>query len=233
MVFFRSIDECWRRDENWAQHRMALADCAIGFGGGATGGKAGQYYVVTDNGDDAQNPAPGTLRYGVIQLRPLWIYFAKDMRIVLENELIFTSDKTLDGRGADVEIAYGPCLTLQYVSNVIIHGINFHHCTPGKPGRVRSSTTHIGYRRGSDGDAISIFGSNTIWIDHNSLSSCADGLIDIIRASTAITISNNFFSHHDKVMLLGHSDTYKADKNMKVSIAFNHFGAGLIKRMPR
>lgn len=36
-----------------------------------------------------------------------------------------------------------------------------------------------------------------------------------------------------QVMLLGHSDSYARDKAMQVTIAFNHFGEGLIQRMPR
>ncbi|XP_019098466.1 PREDICTED: probable pectate lyase 20, partial [Camelina sativa] len=52
-------------------------------------------------------------------------------------------------------------------------------------------------------------------------------------ASTAITISNNYFTHHNEVMLLGHSDTYTRDRVMQVTIAYNHFGEGLIQRMPR
>lgn len=34
-------------------------------------------------------------------------------------------------------------------------------------------------------------------------------------------------------MLLGHNDGFVADKIMKVTIAFNSFGPGLIERMPR
>lgn len=34
-------------------------------------------------------------------------------------------------------------------------------------------------------------------------------------------------------MLLGHSDSYVRDKLMQVTIAYNHFGEGLIQRMPR
>ncbi|KAF2292646.1 hypothetical protein GH714_026285 [Hevea brasiliensis] len=98
---------------------------------------------------------------------------------------------------------------------------------------VRSSPTHYGWRTMADGDGISIFGSSHIWIDHNSLSNCADGLIDAIMGSTAITISNNYFTHHNEVMLLGHSDSYTRDKQMQVTIAYNHFGEGLIQRMPR
>jgi hypothetical protein len=36
-----------------------------------------------------------------------------------------------------------------------------------------------------------------------------------------------------QVMLLGHSDSYTGDKQMQVTIAYNHFGEGLIQRMPR
>lgn len=38
---------------------------------------------------------------------------------------------------------------------------------------------------------------------------------------------------HKQVMLLGHSDSYVRDKIMQVTIAYNHFGEGLIQRMPR
>lgn len=98
---------------------------------------------------------------------------------------------------------------------------------------MRSSPTHYGYRTKSDGDGISIFGSKDIWIDHCSLSHCKDGLIDAVMGSTGITISNNYFSHHNEVMLLGHSDDYLPDTGMQVTIAFNHFGEELVQRMPR
>ncbi|KAJ8761772.1 hypothetical protein K2173_004583 [Erythroxylum novogranatense] len=230
---FNSIDSCWRRNSNWNSNRQALANCAVGFGQAAMGGKYGRVYVVITPYDDPVNPKPGTLRYGVIQTQPLWIIFSKDMVIKLENELIVNSYKTIDGRGAKVEIAYGPCITIQGVSHVIVHGISIHDCRPGKRGMVRSSPTHVGQRQGSDGDAIAVFASSNIWIDHCYLARCTDGLIDVIHASTGVTISNNYFSQHDKVMLLGHSDQYSTDKVMKVTVVFNHFGPGLVERMPR
>ncbi|KAF3451747.1 hypothetical protein FNV43_RR07843 [Rhamnella rubrinervis] len=227
------IDSCWRTKANWENNRQALADCAVGFGKDAMGGKYGEIYVVTSPADDPVNPKPGTLRYGVIQTQPLWIIFSKDMVITLKNELIMNSFKTIDGRGAKVEIANGPCITVQGVSHVIIHGISIHDCKPGKAALVRSSPSHVGHRQGSDGDAISIFGSSHVWVDHCFLARCTDGLIDVIHASTSVTISNNYFSQHDKVMLLGHNDKYSADKIMRVTVVFNRFGAGLIERMPR
>ncbi|GLJ53717.1 hypothetical protein SUGI_1146190 [Cryptomeria japonica] len=228
------IDDCWRCDPNWRRNRKRLADCGLGFGKKAIGGKFGRFYVVTDaHNDDPVNPRPGTLRHAVIQSEPLWIFFTGDMVIQLKQELIMNSYKTIDGRGANVHIAYGPCITVQYVSNIIIHGIHIHHCRPAGNAMVRSSPTHYGWRTICDGDGISIFGAKHVWIDHCSISRCADGLIDAIMASTAITISNNHFTHHDKVMLLGHSDSHSADKIMQVTIAFNHFGEGLVQRMPR
>ncbi|KAL0799273.1 hypothetical protein Bca101_054448 [Brassica carinata] len=227
------VDSCWRHKSDWSANRKDLADCAVGFGSSALGGKKGNFYVVTNPNDNAANPKPGSLRYGVIQDKPLWITFAKDMVITLENELMVNSYKTIDGRGAKVEIAYGPCITIQQVTNVIVHGISIHDCKPAKYGMVRSSTTHVGHRKGSDGDAIAISGSSNIWIDHCYLASCTDGLIDVIHASTGITISNNYFTQHVKVMLLGHNDNFVQDVNMKVTVAFNHFGPGLVERMPR
>ncbi|KAJ7559226.1 hypothetical protein O6H91_04G075000 [Diphasiastrum complanatum] len=227
------IDDCWRGDAQWAHNRMQLADCAKGFGSNALGGKYGRYYVVTRTDDDPVNPAPGTLRYGATLPGPTWIYFAHDMLIVLKYELIVSSFKTFDGRGANVQIAYGACFTVQYVSHVIIHGLHIHDCIPGSSGDVKSSAWHTGYRQGSKGSAIVIFGSNNVWIDHNSLSHCYDGLVDVIHASTDVTISNNYFTNHDEVMLLGHDDSYSADKIMKVTVMYNHFGPGLVERMPR
>ncbi|KAG4190852.1 hypothetical protein ERO13_A07G054700v2 [Gossypium hirsutum] len=228
------IDDCWRCDPNWEKNRRRLADCAIGFGKNAIGGRDGKLYVVTDsNDDDPVNPKPGTLRHAVIQDVPLWIVFARDMTIQLKEELIMNSFKTIDGRGASVHIAGGPCITIQFVTNIIIHGLHIHDCKQGGNAMVRDSPWHYGWRTTSDGDGVSIFGGSHIWVDHNSLSNCKDGLIDAIYGSTAITISNNHMTHHDKVMLLGHSDSYMKDKNMQVTIAFNHFGKGLIQRMPR
>ncbi|CAI0442566.1 unnamed protein product, partial [Linum tenue] len=214
------IDDCWRCDPNWAQNRQRLADCGIGFGRGALGGRGGQIYVVTDSSDhDPANPTPGTLRYGAIQDAPLWIVFASDMTIKLKHELMFNSYKTVDGRGASVHITGNGCLTLQYVSHVIIHNIRIFNCKP--------------YRGRSDGDGISLFGAQNVWIDHCTLSSCTDGLIDAIMGSTGITISNNYFSHHNEVMLMGHDDKYALDTGMQVTIAFNRFGEALVQRMPR
>ncbi|XP_027074595.1 probable pectate lyase P59 [Coffea arabica] len=228
------IDRCWRCQPNWADNRKRLADCVVGFGRGTTGGKNGAFYVVTDSSDDSiLAPKPGTLRHAVIQKEPLWIIFERDMVIRLTQELIMQGDKTIDGRGVSVHIAYGAGITIQFVKNVIIHGLHIHDIHQGSGGLVRDSVDHFGIRTMSDGDGISIFGSSNVWIDHVSMWKCYDGLIDAVEASTAITISNSHFTDHNEVMLFGASDSQSKDAVMQITVAFNHFGKRLIQRMPR
>lgn len=84
-----------------------------------------------------------------------------------------------------------------------------------------------------DGDAIRLVTASKVWLDHNTLYACEDGLLDVTRGSTDITISNNWFRDQDKVVLLGHDDGYLRDKNMKVTLVYNHFGPNCNQRMPR
>lgn len=200
------IDRCWRCRKNWAQDRQLLAKCGKGFGRRAVGGLGGPIYVVTDDSDnDMVSPKPGTLRYGVVQKGPLWIIFARSMVITLQQELLISSDKTIDGRGANVQIRGGAGLTMQFVNNVIVHGIRVKNIKARNGGMIRDSYNHVGMRTRSDGDAISIFGSSNIWIDHLSLSECEDGLVDVIQGSTAITISNCHMTKHNDVTNLHYS----------------------------
>ncbi|KAF3777690.1 Pectate lyase [Nymphaea thermarum] len=155
------------------------------------------------------------------------------MIIRLSEELLINSNKTIDGRGANVHIAYGAGLTIQFVKHVIIHGLHIHDIKAGNGGMIRDSETHFGLRTRSDGDGISIFGASNVWIDHNSMSNCMDGLVDAVEGSTGITISNNHFTNHNEVSLMGASDSYSPDSIMQVTFAFNHFGRGLVQRMPR
>ncbi|MBA0730258.1 hypothetical protein Golax_000083 [Gossypium laxum] len=84
-----------------------------------------------------------------------------------------------------------------------------------------------------DGDAIRLVTVKKVWIDHNTLYECQDGLLDVTRGSTGVTVSNNWFRNQDKVVLLGHNDGHLTDKNIKVIVIFNHFGPNCNQRMPR
>ncbi|XP_066318133.1 pectate lyase-like [Miscanthus floridulus] len=228
------IDKCWRCRNDWATDRFRLARCARGFGHATTGGLGGPIYIVTDPSDgDVVNPRPGTLRWGVIQPGPLWIIFARSMIIQLSQELLVSSDKTIDGRGAQVHIANGAGITVQLSRNVIIHNLHVHDVVHSMGGLMRDSPTHVGSRTKADGDGISLFQATNVWIDHISMSNCEDGLIDVVQSSTGITISNCHFTNHNDVMLFGASDSYPQDQMMQITVAFNHFGRGLVQRMPR
>ncbi|CAI0399994.1 unnamed protein product [Linum tenue] len=109
--------------------------------------------------------------------------------------------------------------TIRYIaSNVIIHGIQIHHCKAQGP---------------MDGDAIGVVNASKVWIDHNTLYSCDDGLLDVTGGSKNVTISNNWFKNQEGVMLLGHDDSYLRDQQMKVTIVLNRFRPNCNQRMPR
>lgn len=122
------------------------------------------------------------------------------MNIKLKAELLLTSDKTIDARGANVHISEGAQITLQYVKNIIIHGLHIHDTKKTSGGQIRDSMDHYGSRSASDGDAISMFGASHVWIDHISMWNCADGLVDAVAGSTAITISNCHMTRHNDVI---------------------------------
>ncbi|RWR87985.1 Pectate lyase/Amb allergen [Cinnamomum micranthum f. kanehirae] len=228
------IDQCWRCKQDWESNRKRLADCVVGFGRNTTGGKDGDIYVVYDSSDDdLVSPKKGTLRHAVIQDEPLWIIFSRSMMIRLSEELMVNSNKTIDGRGHQVHIHNGAGITIQFVKNVIIHGLHIHDIKAGGGGMIRDSPTHFGLRTRSDGDGISIFGSSNVWVDHVSMANCMDGMIDAIEMSTAITVSNCHFTNHNEALLFGANDHSANDTVMQITLAFNHFGRGLVQRLPR
>ncbi|KAL6496983.1 hypothetical protein OROGR_028912 [Orobanche gracilis] len=230
------IDRCWRTNPNWRSHRHQLARCSVGYVGKMTNniGRDVINYKVTDPSDDPLNPRPGTLRYAMTNVEgKIWITFARDMNIKLVKPLLVSSYTTLDGRGVDVHIGDGACIFLQRVTNVIIHGLRIRNCMPQGPGSVMGPNRKIVHLGPVDGDAIRMVTSTKVWIDHNTLTDCQDGLIDVTRGSTDITISNNRFKFQNKVMLLGHDDGFRRDMNMRVTVAFNHFGPQCQQRMPR
>jgi pectate lyase len=99
-------------------------------------------------------------------------------------------------------------------------------------------------------DSISLRNTEHVWVDHNTfedretldsrqpsyfgvLYQIHDGELDITNASDLVTVSWNRFLNHDKVMLIGSSDTATADRGkLRVTIHHNLFDqAG--QRTPR
>ncbi|XVE58432.1 hypothetical protein DITRI_Ditri04bG0169100 [Diplodiscus trichospermus] len=230
------IDKCWREDPRWRSHRQKLATCSVGFAGKMTNniGKGLTRYKVTDPSDDPLNPKPGTLRYGVTMIKgKVWITFKRNIEITLQKPLLISSFTAIDGRGVDVHITGAGCLLVYQATDVIIHGLRIHHCKSQPPSSVMGPNSKVIPLGQMDGDAIRLVTARKVWIDHNTLYECQDGLLDVTRGSTDVTISNNWFRNQDKVMLLGHDDGHLRDRNMKVTVIFNHFGPKCNQRMPR
>jgi pectate lyase len=230
------IDRCWRGQRNWAADRQRLAVCSVGFAGKMRQNRGAGVvaYTVTDPSDDPVRPRPGTLRYGATVLpAKVWITFARDMRIRLAQPLYVKNFTTIDGRGADVHVAGGAGIVLYHARDVIVHGLHVHDCRAQPPGRVVVPGGAVQPSGSGDGDAIRLVASSKVWIDHNTLSRCEDGLLDVTVGSTDVTVSNNWFHDHDKVMLLGHDDGFTTDRRMRVTVAFNRFGPNVNQRMPR
>lgn len=92
---------------------------------------------------------------------------------------------------------------------------------------------NITFADGTD-DTIKI-NQNThhIWVDHCDFTNSADGLFDITRQSSYITISWNHFYKHSKTMLIGHSDSETGDAGFLKTTIHNNWFDGTEQRHPR
>ncbi|XP_011077416.1 probable pectate lyase 4 [Sesamum indicum] len=188
----------------------ALVGQAEGFGRFAVGGQHGDVYRVTTLADDG----PGSLRDGCRRKEPLWIIFEVSGTIELSSYLLVSSYKTIDGRGQRIKFT-GKGLRLKECEHVIVCNLVFEG------------------GRGHDIDGIQIKpNSQHIWIDRCSLSDYDDGLIDITRGSTDITISRCYFANHDKTMLIGADPSHTFDRCIRVTIHHCFFD-GTRQRHPR
>ncbi|KAH0635662.1 hypothetical protein KY290_038262 [Solanum tuberosum] len=187
-----------------------LAGQAEGFGASSIGGRDGHVYQVVNLNDDG----PGSLRDGCRKKEPLWIVFEVSGTIELRSHLSVSSFKTIDGRGQKIKLT-GKGLRLKECEHVIICNLEFEG------------------GRGPDVDGIQIKPkSRHIWIDRCSLSDYDDGLIDITKESTDITVSRCHFSKHDKTMLIGGDSSNCGDRCMRVTIHHCFFD-GTRQRHPR
>jgi pectate lyase len=173
-----------------------------GFGARTTGGAGGPTVWVTT----LANGGAGSLRTAVATPGPRVVRFAVSGTIALEQRISVASDVTVDGVGADVTLT-GRGLQVNGAHNVIIRNLRI---------------THV---RGDAEDAIQIVnGAHDVWIDHNDLSDGEDGLVDVTRGSTDVTISWNHFSNHDKVMLLDRQlDSGEASTGYRITLHHNFF----------
>jgi len=124
-----------------------------------------------------------------------------------------TSDKTivgigstsgLTGGGLNVGLPISEVTTppANAVKNVIIRNLVFRNAT-------------------DDSINVQMF-SHHIWIDHNDLASGFDGLVDIKRGSSYVTVSWNHTHNHTKNMLLGHDDSNGPQDIGRLKVTYHH-----------
>ncbi|GAA2440382.1 pectate lyase [Streptomyces glaucus] len=125
-----------------------------------------------------------------------------------------SSDKTIVGVGASSGISGGGLNIGLPASDGV---------TSPPPNAVHNVIVrNLTFKNASD-DSINIqMFSHHIWIDHNDLSAGYDGLIDIKRGSSYITVSWNHTHHHTKNMLLGHSDKNGAQDTGRLKVTYHH-----------
>ncbi|TVU18594.1 hypothetical protein EJB05_34701, partial [Eragrostis curvula] len=164
------VDDCWRCDPNWADHRQHLADCAIGFGRGAIGGKNGKVYVVYRRRRRPDEPAaghppprrrPGGAPVDHVRARHDHPAEAGPARGAVQDHRRPRRRRRRRRRRR--------VLLVQGSSHVIIHGVTIRGCRSAR----------------SDGDGVTVRRSSDVWVDHCTLEDCADGLIDVTEGPHA------------------------------------------------
>ncbi|MFD3656804.1 pectinesterase family protein [Streptomyces sp. NPDC058620] len=115
-------------------------------------------------------------------------------------EIKVASDKTIVGAGTSGQIVGGGFFLGQGVHNVIIRNLT-----------IRDSYQGIWNDKDHDFDAIQMDGAHHVWVDHNDLRHMADGLIDVRKDSTYVTVSWNKLSDNNKTFGIGWTENVTTD----------------------
>ncbi|GHH28114.1 pectinesterase family protein [Streptomyces lanatus] len=159
---------------------------------GTYGGRDGQIVTVKTQAD-LEKYATATQPYVIVVAATI------DMNPV-GKEIKVQSDKTIVGAGTAGHIVGGGFFLGQGVHNVIIRNLT-----------IRDSYQGVWNDKDHDFDAIQMDGAHHIWIDHNDLRHMADGLIDVRKDSTDVTVSWNKLSDNNKTFGIGWTENVKTD----------------------
>jgi pectate lyase len=188
----------------------SAAEAPIGFASvtalgqsGTTGGAGGPEVTVSTAADliaAIKSDGPRVVRVQGLIALPAGMYDV-------------SSDKTIIGVGAGSGITGGGLNIGLPVSAATSPPANAVH---------NVIIRNLVFRAASD-DSINVqMFSHHVWIDHNDLSTGKDGLIDIKRGSSYVTVSWNHTHHHTKNMLLGHDDGNAAQDTGHLKITYHH-----------
>ncbi|WP_328426591.1 pectinesterase family protein [Streptomyces sp. NBC_00443] len=159
---------------------------------GTYGGRDGQIVTVKTQAD-LEKYATAAEPYvivvaGTITMNPV----GKEIKV--------QSDKTIVGAGTSGHIVGGGFFLGQGVHNVVIRNLT-----------IRDAYQGIWNDKDHDFDAIQMDGAHHVWIDHNDLRHMADGLIDVRKDSTNVTVSWNKLSQNNKTFGIGWTENVVTD----------------------
>ncbi|KUM82658.1 MULTISPECIES: pectinesterase family protein [Streptomyces] len=115
-------------------------------------------------------------------------------------EIKVQSNKTIVGSGTSGQIVGGGFFLGSGVHNVIIRNLT-----------IRDAYQDVWNDKEHDFDAIQMDGAHHVWIDHNDLRHMADGLIDVRKDSTYVTVSWNKLSQDNKAFGIGWTENVVTD----------------------
>lgn len=185
----------------------ALLDELVGFGEGTTGGAGGPVVLVTNLNDSGA----GSLRAAATAEGPAWIRFMVSGVIALASNIELTSDKTVDGRGADITITGYGLFVQGGAENVILNNLKL---------------------RDSSDDLIRFYnGGSHMWVHHCDLSNGGDGAFDATDGTSNITVSYTHIFDHDKAMLVGAGSDDGDGEGMRWTGHHNWY-EDVVQRMP-
>ena len=159
---------------------------------GTYGGRDGQVVTVKTQAD-LEKYATASEPYvivvaGTINISPV----GKEIKV--------QSDKTIVGSGTSGQIVGGGFFLGSGVHNVIIRNLT-----------IRDTYQGVWNDKDHDFDAIQMDGAHHVWIDHNDLRHMADGLIDVRKDSTYVTVSWNKLSQDNKAFGIGWTENVVTD----------------------
>lgn len=159
-----------------------------------TGGKGGEVVTVT-NGNEFAEAMEGS-----------------------DDPLIILVDGTMDLGGSHVSMRSNK--TVIGLGNAVFTNGGFEFY-----GDSNIIIRNVTFENGQIDDALKINQeSHHLWIDHVTLSNYEDGLLDITRGSSYITVSWSHFKNHDKALLIGHSNGFALDAGrLKTTLHHNWF----------
>lgn len=156
------------------------------------------------------------------------------------------SNVTLVGVGDDAGVT-GASLRIRDAHNVIVRNLTLedaYDCFPQWDANDSGGNWNSAY------DNLSVWTSTSVWIDHNTFGDgehppasldtvygrpfeVHDGLVDVTHGADLVTMSWNWFQHHDKTDIIGSSDSRLQDRGQHRVTQHHNRWTDIGQRAPR